>query len=129
MKAIGSLLTRTFGDRPLTLTVYVVLLLLAGCRSRGINVTITNTGPATIHNLELNYPGGSFGTAIIQPGASFPYRIKVLGDGQMKLALIDAHGREHHENGPEVHAGDDGEITVTVDQDANNTWKTSLQPK
>ncbi len=101
--------------------------MLAGCRSRGINITITNNGPAPVRNVELDYPGGTFGTAAIQPNASFPYRIKIIGNGALRLIFEEAHGKTHHENGPEVRAGDDGLITITIDKDANNTWKTDVQ--
>ena len=105
------------------------LLPAVGCRSRGINITITNTGEQPIHNVELDYPGGSFGNAVIQPNNPFHYRVKITRDGQMKLLFVESNGREHHENGPEVHAGDDGEMTVAIDRDGNNTWKADVQRK
>ena len=92
-------------------------------------MTIINTGEQAIHNLEVDYPGGTFGTAAIQPNVSFHYRVKITRDGQMKLIFQEGNGREHHENGPEVHASDDGEMTVTIDKDANNTWKANVQGK
>jgi hypothetical protein len=116
-------------------TLFVSVLLcvlvagLTGCRSRGINITITNTGSQPIRNIELDYPGGTFGSAAIQPNDSFHYRVKILGDGQMKLLFQESNGREHHENGPEVRAGDDGEMTVAIDKDGNNTWKANVQGK
>ena len=104
-------------------------MVLVGCRSRGVNITITNTGGQPIRNIEVDYPGGTFGRAAIQPNDSFHYRMKILGDGQMKLIFQESDGREHHENGPAVHAGDDGEMTVTIDKDGNNTWKANVQGK
>lgn len=107
----------------------ICLLSLAGCRSRGINVTVTNTGDQPIHNLELDYPGGSFGRALIRPNDPLHYRIKVTRDGQMKLLFVESGGREHHENGPDVHAGDDGQMTVAIDRDGNNAWQADVQRK
>jgi len=110
-----------------------LLLLLAisplGCRSRGVNITITNTGSQPIRNVEVDYPGGTFGRPTIQPNDSFHYRMKILEDGQMKLIFQESDGREHHENGPEIHAGDDGEMIVAIDKDGNNTWKANVQGK
>ena len=115
----------------LSLSTLACLLaaLLTGCRSRGINITLTNTGGQPIRNIELDYPGGTFGTPAIQPNDSFHYRMKILGDGQMKLIFQESDGREHHEKGPEVRAGDDGEMTVAIDKDGNNTWKANVQGK
>lgn len=107
----------------------ICALSLAGCRSRGINVTITNTGQQPIRNVELDYPGGSFGRPVIQPNDPFHYRVKITRDGQMKLLFVESNGREHHENGPDVHAGDDGQMTVAIDRDGNNTWQAEVQRK
>lgn len=114
---------------PLSTVLLLLVIYLTGCRSRGINITITNTGSQPIRNIELDYPGGTFGTPTIQPNDSFHYRMKILGDGQMKLIFQESDGREHHENGPEIHAGDDGEMTVAIDKDGNNTWKANVQGK
>lgn len=105
------------------------VLLLSGCRSRWIGLTITNTGTGPIRNLELAYPGGTFGASSIAPDSSFRYRLKVTRDGPMKLTFLEPDGREHHENGPAVHVGDEGEMTVTIDKEANNTWKMDLHPR
>lgn len=107
----------------------ICLLSLGGCRSRGINVTVTNTGDQPIRNLEVDYPGGSFGRPVIEANNLFHYRVKITRDGQMKLLFVESNGREHHENGPHVHAGDDGQMTVTIDRDGNNTWQADVQGK
>jgi hypothetical protein len=115
--------------KALLFSALICLLSLAGCRSRGISVTITNTGDQPTHNLELDYPGGSFGTPAIQPNTPFHYRMKITREGQMKLLFVESNGREHHENGPNVHAGDDGNLTVAIDRDGNNTWQADVQRK
>ena len=115
--------------KALLFSALICLLSLTGCRSRGINVTITNTGEQPIRNVELDYPGGSFGSPAIEPNNPFHYRMKITRDGQMKLLFVESNGREHHENGPDVHAGDDGNMTVAIDRDGNNTWQADVQRK
>ena len=115
--------------KALLFSALICLLSLCGCRSRGINVTITNTGDQPIRNVELDYPGGSFGNPVIQPNNPFRYRVKITRDGQMKLLFVEGNGREHHEKGPDVHAGDEGNMTVAIDRDGNNTWQADVQGK
>ncbi len=109
--------------------VLILFGCMAGCRSRGINVTIVNTGHSRLRNLELDYPGGSFGRPSLPPNAPYRYRIKITKNGKLKLLFEEAEGKAHSENGPEVHAGDDGAITLTIDENEKPHWQTNVQPE
>lgn len=104
-------------------------LLLASCKTRDrfINVSISNTGSQPIHDVEVQYPSASFGTTNIAPGATFHYKFKPTGDGNLQLNFVQADGKQHHEQGPAVHPGDSGDISLTIDGQANNTWDTKLK--
>ncbi len=60
----------------------------------------------------MDYPSASFGTQDLQPGAEYHYRFKVLGNGATKLLWTDARHIEHTANGPDLHEGDEGRLTV-----------------
>jgi hypothetical protein len=67
----------------------LLCLLLAGCRSRFIEVTIANQGP-TVHVMEFDYPSASFGANSLATGAKYHYRFKVQGPGPLSLQYEDA---------------------------------------
>ena len=113
----------------LLLVLFGVLGLMAGCRSRGINLTIVNTGASALRNIELDYPGGSFGRPLLTPNAPYHYRIKITGNDHLKLLFEESSGKSHRENGPEVHAGDDGDMTITIDDSYKPRWQANVQPK
>jgi hypothetical protein len=90
------------------------LLLLAGCRSRVIVVSTINTGDAPIRNLEMQYPGGSFGVATLLPGHTHEYRIKPFRTGDLLVQYLDAAGSPRKYVGPRLHKDDEGRISITI---------------
>jgi hypothetical protein len=97
--------------------------MLLACRSRGIDVTIQNNGPATVRNLEVDYPGAAFGTDSIAPGSSFSYRIKPLSTGEVTLSFAQEKGGAFKQKGPTVRAQEEGRLMLILEQDANHQWR------
>ena len=110
-------------------------LLIAGCRSHEITVVIRNKTSGTINDVEVDYPAGppsngsqSFGTDHLNAASQFQYTFKPTGDGNLKLRFVDSFGHSREEPGPEVHAGDHGEIFVNVAGDGKDEWRANLFP-
>ncbi|MBI2683189.1 MAG: hypothetical protein HYX26_08260 [Acidobacteriales bacterium] len=101
------------------------LLLLAGCRSRVIVVSTTNTGPSAIHNLEVQYPGGSYGIPVLGPGRTHEYRIKPFRPGDLLVNYLDATGTANKHIGPALKKNDEGRITLMI-SDKDFKWTASI---
>lgn len=99
------------------------------CHSRGIDITIENHTRTPMKNVEVDYPGAAFGTGSISPGASYGYHIKPLGTGEVTLSFEQENGKTFKQTGPTVHAGDAGEMILTLDQDANRQWHMRAEQK
>lgn len=99
--------------------------MLAGCRSRFVEVTIVNQGPI-VHVMEFDYPSASFGANQLASGAKYTYRFKIQGPGPLSLQFEDASGKSHTSEGPKVDLGDQGSLLVNIDPRGGVTWKPSL---
>jgi hypothetical protein len=99
--------------------------LLAGCRSRFVEVTIVNQGP-TVHVMEFDYPSASFGANSLATGANYHYRFKVQGSGPLSLQYEDGTGKTHTAQGPKVDLGDQGSRLVNIDPRGTVTWTPNL---
>jgi hypothetical protein len=98
---------------------------LAGCRSRFVEVTIVNQGPA-MHVMEFDYPSASFGANVLATGAKYHYRFKIQGSGPLSLEYEDASGHTHTAQGPKVDQGDQGSLLVNIDPLGTVTWTPNL---
>jgi hypothetical protein len=98
---------------------------LAGCRSRFVEITIVNQGPA-LHVMEFDYPNASFGANQLATGDKYHYRFKIQGSGPLSLQYEDAEGQTHTAPGPHVDLGDQGSLLVTIKPAGAVTWTTSL---
>jgi hypothetical protein len=98
---------------------------LAGCRSRFVEATTVNQGPA-LHVMEFDYPSASFGANVLAAGGKFHYRFKVQGTGPLSLQYEDGEGHAHTATGPSVDLGDQGSLLVTVSPTGAVTWTPSL---
>jgi hypothetical protein len=103
----------------------VLLVALAGCKSKFIEATIVNQGP-TLHVMEFDYPSASFGANQIASGASFHYRFKVQGEGTLSLQYEDGEGHTHNATGPKVNLNDEGTLQVTITPAGKVTWSPNL---
>ena len=108
------------------LAIATLLFVLAAssdaCHSRGIDVTIRNSGQSAIHNLEFDYPGAAFGTGNIAPGASFSYRVKPLSRGEVTVSFEHTDGKTFKQKGPAVIPNQDGRLLIILEQDAGKQW-------
>ena len=116
-KAIGRILAGVLGAG---------LLPVAGCHSAFIEATLVNHSGGPLRLVEVDYPSVSFGTELLAPGMSFHYRFKVIGEGPLKLSWTDAKAREHTEEGPRLHEGQQGVLTVTVGS-GQLAWQTTFR--
>ena len=112
------------------ITLRGVLLLtlclgLAACRSRFVEATIVNRGPA-LHVMEFDYPSASFGANVLAAGGKFHYRFKIQGSGPLSLQYEDGEGHPHTAAGPNVDLGDQGSLLVTISTQGAVTWTPSL---
>ena len=99
------------------------------CRSHGIDVTIQNNAAVPLRNVELDYPGGAFGTGLIAPGASYWYHIKPNADGELTLTFQRDNGTMVQQKGPEVRGAERGRMILLLDQDADKQWHLRAQRK
>lgn len=95
---------------------------LAACRSAYVDANVRNQTPAALHLVEVDYPSASFGTSTLAAGAEYRYRFQVQGSGKVKLTYLDAQGKAHQTNGPEVTEGQGGTLTITVKPDGSVQW-------
>jgi hypothetical protein len=107
---------------PLSLILCVAL---AGCRSRFVEVTIVNQGPA-VHVMEFDYPSASFGANSLPTGAKYNYRFKIQGSGPLSLQFEDTSGRTHTAQGPNVDLGDQGSLLVNIGPSGAVAWTPTL---
>ncbi len=108
--------------------VLTASLLFTGCHSAYVSSSIRNETSAPITLVELDYPSASFGTQTLAPGQDFKYRFKILGSGDLKLLWTDSHNHEQHANGPSLHEGMEGSLTVVV-MPSGVRWTPSLSAK
>lgn len=101
------------------------LLLIAGCRSRGIDVTVQNNAAIPLRNVEVDYPGAAFGTPMIKPGASYWYHIKPTDNGDLTLSFEQENGPAVRRKLTTIKASEAGRLIVIVEQ-RDGRWTTSL---
>jgi len=104
----------------------IAFILIAGCRSRFVEVTIDNQSPTPLRLVEVDYPSASFGTEIIAANSKFNYRFKIQGSGPLKLEFTNAQRQVHDVEGPELREGQEGYLTITIDPAGKVAWQPSL---
>jgi hypothetical protein len=102
-----------------------VVLLLTGCHSAAIEATVANHTAEPLSLIEVDYPSASFGTQVLEPGADFHYRIKVLGSGPTAVLWTDSNHSDHKNSGPTLHESDEGTLTLTFSP-TGPTWDLHL---
>ncbi len=105
-----------------TIVLLSGLLSATGCHSPYVGATVSNRTSQPLELIEVDYPSASFGTENLAPGADFQYRFKVLGSGNLKLVYTDAAHHDHTSNGPLLHEGAEGHLTILVTPEGV-TWK------
>jgi len=100
-----------------------LLWLLAGCtfQSKVIHVTLVNTGAAEVRNIEVRYPGATFGVASLPPGKTFEYRVKPFHDGAVEIEYLAGQQRMKVALA-RVHEGQAGRARVLL-SDTGAKWE------
>lgn len=106
----------------------IIVLAMAGCRSRVIKVNLINAGAEPIHTIIVDYPSATFGKDKLAPGETFSYFIKPLETGPLKVRFTGMDGREHTYTGPTLASNDEGEIDLKFGR-AEITANTRLHGK
>src|SRR6185437_15153077 len=96
----------------------LALAVLGGCRSRVVNVKLINTSSQPLSVIIVDYPTATFGVNKLDPGATYQYPIKVLGNGPLKIQFTDANGHIHSYTGPSVQKNDEGTVTLKLTQNS-----------
>lgn len=89
-------------------------LLPAGCHSYHIDITIENRTGAAVNLLEVDYPSASFGADSLAPGASFHYRIAVVGSGPLTISYIAPSNKRVKIAGPNLAEHQQGRIEIVL---------------
>ncbi|MHB2007012.1 MAG: hypothetical protein ACYCOX_03080 [Acidobacteriaceae bacterium] len=105
------------------------LVLVAGCRSKLVEVRVVNSGTTELHNIEVDYPSASFGISDLAAGATYIYRIQLQDAGRMKVEFSDSKQQPHSGKGPYVEEGQQGTLTLTLDGSGKNQWAAQLNPE
>lgn len=97
---------------------FLAILLAAGCRSRVIQVSVTNTSAQPISTIIVDYPDATFGVNLLAPGKTFRYVIKATGTGPVKVQFTDATGASHAATGPTIRKGEEGTMQIKLTQNS-----------
>lgn len=98
------------------------VLALTGCHSAFIDATVSNRTAEPLALIEVDYPSASFGTQTLAPGKDFHYRFKVLGEGPTAVLWTDATHHDHKKSGLPLHEGEEGQLTITFNPNADPAW-------
>jgi hypothetical protein len=90
------------------------LLALSACHSSHIDVTVENRTGGAVRLLEVDYPSASFGSDRLAADASFHYRIKVDGNGRVKVQYTPADGRQAKVEGPALADSQEGTLEIVL---------------
>lgn len=107
-----------------------LLLLAAGCRQwrdPGVTVTTINDSGARITNLEVDYAGGSYGVAALDPGQQHTRWVHFMGDSQLSYTYRDAQGKPHTFKEGAFHAGSKGEAEVRIGPNGQIRYEQSFE--
>ena len=104
--------------KPLRVLLTLALLGAAGCRSHVIKVSVVNSSSQPVSTIIVDYPDATFGVNSLAPGKTFPYVIKPMGTGPLKVQFTNALGANHSVTGPTLHKGDEGAIQIKLSQES-----------
>ena len=117
-----------FKNLPL-LAALCVCLGLAACHSPYVETSIINHTGGTTRLIEVDYPGGSFGTQQITEGATYHYHFKILeNSGPVKITYTGKDGKTYTAIGPVLDQGQQGDLTITIDSEGRVAWLPQLNP-
>ena len=92
----------------------LVFLLLAGCNSAQLRVTVDNHSSAALRNVEVNYVSASFGVPYLAPAAGYHKYVEPLRSGKLQVKYVDEAGKEHVSIGPAIDSKQSMAVTCEV---------------
>lgn len=98
-------------------------VMLAGCKSSHVDVTVENRTGAPVRLLEVDYPNASFGADALAPGAEMHYRIQVQGTGPVKVLYTAPDNKQPQVTGPELKQDQQGAMRIVLLPDAKVTFQ------
>ncbi len=102
---------------------------LSACRSPYVETSIINHTGGTARLVEVDYPGGSFGTQQIAEGATYHYHFKILDTAApVKITYTGKDGKIHTATGPVLDEGQQGNLAITIDPEGRVAWLPQLNP-
>ena len=104
------------------------IVLVSGCKSPYVSVTVKNDTGEAVTLVEVDYPSASFGRESLAAGAVYPYRFKILGSGATKVSWTDAARKQHSSTGPELYEGQHGQLGITL-MATGAQWSEQLTPQ
>ena len=107
--------------------IFLGAMTLSGCiTSPVVAVNITNQCHSPVRNVEVVFPGGSYGVAAIAPGKTFRNRIKIFYRGALQVHYDDVSGKSQTIIGPRIDKKDHGRIEISIDE--HSALSSALQP-
>ena len=102
--------------------------LLGGCLSPAVSVSVKNVGTTQLNNIEVNYPGGTFGIGSLAPGQTFNYQLKPTGPGNVEISWPQKNGKPVKNPGPRLNKDYKGSIQFEVGEDKYSFYA-DVKPK
>jgi len=91
-----------------------VLMVVSGCRSQHVEITVENRTGTAIQLLEVDYPSASFGADSLAAGADFHYRLQIRGEGPVKVQYTGTGGRQERQSGPMLYERQEGSLRIVL---------------
>lgn len=114
----------------LTAALFAALVLVPGCHSYHIDVTVENRTGGAIELLEVDYPSASFGADSLASGADYHYRIQVRLSGPVKVQYTESASHKVHQiTGPDVFERQEGQMVTVLLPDGKAEFHPNLTPK
>jgi hypothetical protein len=99
----------------MALAVLVLSILFAtGCRSKHVEVTVTNHTGSALRLLEVDYPSASFGADSMSSDGVLHYRIQLQGSGLIKVQYTAPDNSQPQMTGPSVFEGQRGRLEIIL---------------
>lgn len=98
--------------RRLALPLLVIALGCAGCKSPGVTLNVINDSRAVIHNIEIDFPGGSYGISSLRAGERRFRWVRLIGAAPLKIDFVDDRNQPHTAKLVDLHAGENGLVVI-----------------
>jgi hypothetical protein len=89
-------------------------VMIAGCRSHHVEITVENRTGAAIQLLEVDYPSASFGADALASDGRLNYSIQVRGTGPVKVQYKVSGGAQQQISGPSLAESDEGMLEIVL---------------